>query len=105
MLARGYAVLAKEYSGKRARKLAATVTDWVDDPRVPGRQVGWVPGPAPEYVRPVVRVAVRCQKKNGQWGIGVLIAPADPRVIVDLTAAQQAVAPVADRPAWLCVRI
>ena len=74
LLGRGYQVLAKEYSGKRAHKLAATVPAWVDDPRVPGRQIGWVPGPAPEYVRPVVRIAVRCPKKNGQWGIGVLIA-------------------------------
>ena len=53
---------------------------WIDDPRVPGRQVGWVPGPAPEYVRPVARVAVRCRKKNGHWGIGVLIASADDRL-------------------------
>lgn len=80
LLARDYAVLSKEYSGKRARKLAATVGEWVDDPRVPGRQVGWVPGPAPAYVRPVVRVAVRCPKKKGQWGIGVLIASADDRL-------------------------
>jgi hypothetical protein len=74
LLGRGYQVLAKEYSGKRAQKLAATVAAWMDDPRVPGRQIGWVPGAAPEYVRPVLRIAVRCPKKNGQWGIGVLIA-------------------------------
>ncbi len=73
LLERGYQVLAKEYSGKRAHKLAATVAVWVDDPRVPGRQVGWVSEAAPEYVRPVQRIAVRCRKKNGQWGIGVLI--------------------------------
>ena len=77
LLERGYQVLAKEYSGKRARKLAATVVDWVDDPRVPGRQIGWIAGAAPEYVRPVRRIAVRCPKKNGQWGIGVLIAALD----------------------------
>ena len=74
LLGRGYQVLAKEYSGKRAHKLAATVVEWVDDPRVAGRQIGWVPGPAAEYVRPVLRIAVRCPKKNGHWGIGVLIA-------------------------------
>ncbi len=78
LLARDYGVLAKEYSGKRARKLAATVVEWIDDPRVAGRQIGWVPGAAPEYVRPVVRIAVRCRKKNGQWGVGVLIGSADP---------------------------
>jgi hypothetical protein len=74
LLGRGYQVLAKEYSGKRAHKLAATVPAWMDDPRVPGRQLGWVPGSAAEYVRPVLRIAVRCPKKNGQWGVGVLIA-------------------------------
>ena len=78
LLARDYGVLAKEYSGKRARKLAATVGEWIDDPHVAGRQIGWVPGAAPEYVRPVVRIAVRCRKKNGQWGVGVLIGSADP---------------------------
>ncbi len=77
LLGRGYPILAKEYSGKRARKLAASVATWVADPRVPGRQVGWVPGATPDYVRPVARIAVRCPKKNGQWGIGVLIVSAD----------------------------
>jgi hypothetical protein len=77
LLERDYQVLAKEYSGKRAHKLAATVTEWVDDPRVAGRQLGWVAGAAPEYVRPVLRIAVRCPKKNGRWGIGVLLAAMD----------------------------
>ncbi len=86
MLERNYAVLAKEYSGKRARKLAATVTAWIDDPRVAGRQIGWVPGASPEYARPVVRIAVRTPKKNGQWGIGVLIASAGPTLEEPLLA-------------------
>ena len=77
LLGRGYQGLAKEYSGKRAHKLAALVTAWIDDPRVTGRQIGWVPGAAPEYVRPVLRIAVRCPKQKGQWGIGVLIAATD----------------------------
>ena len=92
LLVRDYAVLGKEYSGKRARKLATTVVEWVDDPRVPGRQVGWVPEAAPEYVRPVVRVAVRCPKKNGQWGIGVLIASADARLGLRAGDGQRSVA-------------
>ena len=54
------------------------VVDWIDDPRVPGRQIGWIAGAAPEYVRPVLRIAVRCPKKNGQWGIGVLVAALEP---------------------------
>ena len=58
---------------------------WVDDPRIPGRQIGWVTAEASAYIRPVVRIAVRCRKKNGQWGIGVLISTSDPQAIVTLT--------------------
>ena len=85
LLRRGYQVLVKEYSGKRARKLAASVTTWVADPQVPGREVGWVPGAADEYVVPVVRIAVRCRKKNGQWAIGVLITTLDPTTALTLS--------------------
>ena len=73
-LARGYHTHTKEYSGDRARKLAKTVARWYDDPKVPGRQVGWITVQPTEYVRPVKRIAVRTRKKNGQWGIGVLIS-------------------------------
>jgi len=73
-LARGYLIHTKEYSTERARKLAETVVTWHDDPKIAGRQVGWATAEAPEYVRPVKRIAVRTRKKNGQWGIGVLIS-------------------------------
>jgi hypothetical protein len=41
-LSRGYQFHGKEYHSQRARKLAASVTRWVPDPRLPERQVGWV---------------------------------------------------------------
>src|SRR5215213_4335810 len=72
LLSRDYQVLAKDYSGQRAVKLARSVERWVDDPRIAGRQVGWVTEPASAYSRPVRRIAVRCRKDNGQWGVGVL---------------------------------
>lgn len=75
LLARGYQVLAKDYSSVRSATLAASVTTWFADPKVPERAVGWVTLPPTAYVRPVVRIAVRCRKANGQWGYGVLIAP------------------------------
>ncbi len=65
LLARGYQVHCKDYSSTRAQRLAASVQSWVEDPHVPGRQVGWVRLPATEYVRPVRRIAVRCRKANG----------------------------------------
>ena len=74
LLRRGYQVLCKDYSSARTRRLAQSVENWVDDPQVQGRQVGWVSTPASEYVRSVRRIAVRCRKQDGQWGIGVLIS-------------------------------
>jgi hypothetical protein len=85
LLSRGYQVHAKDYSGQRAQKLAQNVTRWVDDPRIEGRQVGWVTEPATAYVRPVRRIAVRCRKKNGKWGVGVIISTLEPVEVLTLT--------------------
>lgn len=84
-LERGYAVHCKDYSATRAETLAASVTEWIADPRVPGRQVGWVTLPAPAYVRPVRRIAVRCLKKNGQWAVGALISALAPADLIAMT--------------------
>jgi len=84
-LERGDQVHAKDYSTQRATALAASVTVWVDDPRTPGRQAGWVTIPADQYVRPVRRVAVRCQKQDGGWGYGVIISALPPRDVILLT--------------------
>ena len=85
LLARGYQVHCKDDSSTRAQRLAQGVQYWVDDPHVEGRQVGWVRLPAPEYVRPVRRIAVRCRKANGHWGIGVLISTLSPAEVLTLT--------------------
>lgn len=73
-LSQGYQVHTKEGNWRRAQPCAASVKTWYDDPQVPGRQVGWVTLPATEYVRSVYRIAVRTRKKNGQWGIGIVLS-------------------------------
>jgi hypothetical protein len=83
-LERGYYVHTKEYSTNRARKLAETVVTWHNDPKIPGRQVGWVTAEPAEYVRSVKRIAVRTRKKNGQWGVGVLISTLPAKEITPL---------------------
>lgn len=88
-LQHGYQVHAKDYSGQRASILAKSVTKWVDDPRVPGRQVGWVETPATEYVRPVRRIAARCRRKDGRWAVGVIISSVPPEDILVLTGTPQ----------------
>jgi hypothetical protein len=85
LLLRGYQLHGKEYPGKRTRRLCSTVTEWFEDPTMPKRQVGWVTEPAGEYIRPVVRIAVRCRKKNGQWGEGVLISTLCASEVLSLT--------------------
>jgi hypothetical protein len=90
LLARGYQVQGKDYSGRHAQHLAQSVLQWIDDPQVPERQVGWVTEPATAYVRPVVRIAVRCRQHNGQWAVGVLIS----------TLSASEVLPLTGRPLW-----
>jgi hypothetical protein len=83
ILERSYHFHGKEYSTPRANKLAKSVKEWIDDPNSE-RQVGFVTLEPDEYVRPVWRIAVRCKKNNGQWGIGVLISSLSPLEIVGI---------------------
>jgi len=71
VLFRGYHILAKDYSTKRARLLAESVAAWHDDPRQADRQVGLVTEPptlyhAGQHRRTVTRVAV----PPGQRAVG-----------------------------------
>jgi len=91
LLSQGYQVHAKDYSGQRAQRLARSVRRWVDDPRIEGRQVGWVSEPTSAYTRPVRRIAVRCRKKNGQWGVGVIISTLEGADVLSLTGQDAAV--------------
>jgi hypothetical protein len=85
LLERGYQVQAKDYSGVRAQSLAESVTEWICDPADPSRQMGWVTVETDLYVRPIQRIAVRCQKNNGQWGYGVILSTLTPADVLQLT--------------------
>lgn len=85
VLKRGYQLHGKDYSGRRARHLAESVTQWFDDPHSPERQVGWVTAEADCYCRPIKRIAVRCRKNNGQWGVGVIVSTLSPKDVLKLT--------------------
>lgn len=74
LLARGYEIMAKEYSAKRRTRLAETVTEWAQDPDWPERSFGWVTEPAIGYVRPVQRIAVRCRRQDGTFAYGMLVS-------------------------------
>jgi hypothetical protein len=85
VLARGYQVHGKDYSGVRAKTLAESVTDWITDPCDSARQMGWVTVETELYCRPVQRIAVRCHKKNGHWGYGLIISTLSPTDVLLLT--------------------
>ncbi len=85
LLSRGYQVHAKDYSGRQARSLARSVLVWFDDPHAPERQMGWVTEAPTAYVRPVVRIAVRCRKADGQWAVGVLISTLEASDVLHLS--------------------
>src|SRR5438876_2750585 len=74
LLAGGYLVHGKDYSGQQAKRLAKSVVDWYADPHQPERQFGWVTEAADAYVRPVKRIAVRCRKPDGTFAYGVLLS-------------------------------
>jgi hypothetical protein len=85
LLARDYQLHGKDYSGVRAKTLAESVREWITDPSDRDRQIGWVSLPADLYCRPVQRIAVRCRKKNGQWGYGVILSTLSPKDVLFLT--------------------
>lgn len=86
-LERGYHFHGKQYGSLALRSLAKSVQRWYTDPHDPGRQFGWVSAPPDEFVKPVKRLAVRCHKANGQWGIGILISSLAPTEVLWLAGA------------------
>jgi hypothetical protein len=97
LLARGYEIIAKEYSGQRVLRLAKTVVEWVQDPVWPERSFGWVTEQALGYVRPVRRLAVRCRRQDGTFAYGVLICSLSVEQVLTVLArpSSQAADPVA----------
>ena len=67
LLSRGYALVGKEYSARRARLLANSVTEWVSDSAQPNRQMGGCPRRAMSTCVPCAawRYAPRVPKASG----------------------------------------
>ena len=103
LLARGYQIHAKDYSGRHARSLARSVLVWFDDPHTPERQAGWVTEAPTAYVRPVRRIAVRCRQQDGQWAVGVLISTMAVADVLELTG--QSPSQLTDQEAMLWAEV
>jgi len=84
LLKRGYQIHGKDYSAKRAANLARYVRVWVDDPRHPDRQLGWVEAGSPGYVRELRRLVMKWRKKNGQVCHHLLLSTLEPAEVMGL---------------------
>lgn len=98
MLDQDYHLITKDYSSKRAAKLAGSVHVWYPDPKVKGREVGLVSQPH-LYHRTTTQIAVRSSKKNGRFGYAVLITTLSATDILELVG--QARTKANDLPAVL----
>jgi hypothetical protein len=85
-LQRGYQYHGKQYGSLRLKRLAETVQRWYPDPQDAGREIGWVVDDGQDqFVKPVRRIAVRCRKDNGQWGIGIQVSSLNEYEVLALT--------------------
>jgi hypothetical protein len=95
-LERGYAYHGKSY-GLLSQALLESVEHWVTDPKQPSREVGWVGSQiANPYAKPVVRVAVRCRKNNGQFARAVIVSSLSKELVLELTRQQRLAQPIAE---------
>jgi Transposase DDE domain group 1 len=103
LLARGYEIMAKEYSGRRITRLSKTVKEWVQDPTWSERSFGWVDEPATGYLRPVQRIVVRCRRIDGTFAYGVLICSLSVEQVLSMLGwpAAQAADPIAHLLAYV----
>jgi hypothetical protein len=92
LLTRDYHILIKVKNWKRTQKLARSVLTWHPDPKVPGREVGWVTQPHC-YARPTRQLVIRKRKENGEWQYWALVSN-----LSDLTLIWLARQPVLSNP-------
>ena len=106
LLRRGYRVVGKEYAAARVQKVVQDVQEWIADPAEQSRQVGWAPSPLDLYCQPVQRIAVRCLKKNGQYGLGVIVSNLSFEDALILTGQESGPGwQFADRDVGLCLSV
>lgn len=103
LLARGYQVLVKVHNWQRARKLAATVTEWVPDPKVAGRELGWVTSPH-AYAGATHQLAIRKRKPKDTWLTAVIVSTLSDPMLCGLTGTDATIPLTPQQRAMLIVQ-
>lgn len=83
MLNRHYHVSVKAKNWHRSAKLAASVTTWYPDPKMPDRELGWATKPFP-YAQPTRQLVLRKRKQNGSWSFHALIFTLTDQMLFEL---------------------
>ena len=86
LLKQDYQLLVKVHNWQRARKLAETVKEWLVDPKVPEREVGWVSEPH-EYTCATQQIALRKRhpKDKTKWSYAVIVSGVSETVLREMT--------------------
>jgi hypothetical protein len=82
ILSRGYHLLTKMHSAPRAAKFGRAVTEWITDPRLPARQVGWTVHPC-TYTRPTRQLVARALTKAGTYTYCVMLTSLSDQQLCD----------------------
>jgi Transposase DDE domain group 1 len=82
VLTRGYHVLTKMHSAPRAAKFGREVTEWITDPRLPSRQVGWAVHPC-AHARPTRQLVSRALTKAGTYSYCVMLTSLSDQQLCD----------------------
>lgn len=96
MLRNDYQLMVKIKHWRCALKLGKSVTVWYPDPKVEGRDVGWVEAPR-QYERPTRQLAIRNRKKDGSWSYHVVVFTLPDEALFELTGLPMPHAPTPDQ--------
>jgi Transposase DDE domain group 1 len=83
MLNRHYHVSVKAKNWHRSAKLAASVSTWYPDPKMPDRELGWATKLFP-YAQPTRQLVLRKRKQNGSWSFHALIFTLTDQMLFEL---------------------
>jgi hypothetical protein len=72
VLGQGYHLLIKLTSWRRANKLSESVSKWFTDPKIPGREAGWVKQPL-SFDRPTRQLLAPAPKSDGKWSYCLIL--------------------------------